>query len=67
MISYPFAVMRSSKTDAGIRTIPLLDSVRDALDILREEEESNGSNEQEVDGYSRLFQSLCKLKITNVR
>ena len=40
------------KTDAGIRTIPLLDSVRDALDILREEEDSNGSNEQEVDGYS---------------
>ena len=40
------------KTDAGIRTISLLNSVRDALDILREEEDSNGSNEQEVDGYS---------------
>jgi integrase len=40
------------KTDAGIRTIPLLDSVRDALDILREEEDLNRSNEQEVDGYS---------------
>ena len=56
---YPTSATRTSefhihkpKTEAGIRTIPLLDSVRDALDILREEEDANGGNEQVIDGYS---------------
>lgn len=56
---YPTSAERTSefhihqpKTEAGIRTIPLLDSVRDALDILREEEEANGGNEQVIDGFS---------------
>lgn len=40
------------KTEAGIRTIPMLDMVKDAFDILKEEEEENGVNEQEIDGYT---------------
>jgi integrase len=56
---YPTSADRTSefhihqpKTEAGIRTIPLLDSVRDALDILREDEEANGGNDQVIDGFS---------------
>lgn len=56
---YPTSENRSSefhihkpKTEAGMRSIPLLDSVRDALEILKEEENAYGSNLQEVDGYS---------------
>lgn len=40
------------KTDAGKRDIPLLDVVKDALDILKEEEKESGPNTQEIDGYS---------------
>lgn len=40
------------KTDAGKRDIPLLDVVKDALDILKEEEKEYGPNQQEIDGYS---------------
>lgn len=40
------------KTESGVRTIPMLDVVKDALDILKEDEEENGANEQEIDGYS---------------
>ena len=40
------------KTDAGIRTIPILDVVRDAFEILKEEEKDIGINEQVIDGYS---------------
>lgn len=40
------------KTDAGKRTIPLLDIVKDAFDILKEEEKENGANHQKIDGYT---------------
>ncbi len=40
------------KTDKGIRTIPMLDVVKDAFNILKEDEIDNGANEQEIDGYS---------------
>ena len=46
------AVMRIShpKTEAGIRTIPMLDVVKDAFEMEREEqEESGGLNEQVID------------------
>lgn len=40
------------KTEAGIRTIPMLDIVKDAFEMLREEQEENGYNETEIDGMS---------------
>ena len=40
------------KTEAGIRTIPMLDIVKDAFEMLREEQEENGFNETEIDGMS---------------
>ena len=38
------------KTEAGIRTIPMLDIVKDAFEMLYEEQEENGFNETEIDG-----------------
>lgn len=39
------------KTEAGIRTIPMLDVVKDAFDMIREEQDENGGlNSQEIDG-----------------
>ncbi len=48
------AIMRVSlpKTEAGIRTIPMLDIVRDAFEIEREEQETSGGNTQVIDGMS---------------
>lgn len=40
------------KTEAGIRTIPMLDVVREAFQILQDEEIENGPNLQVIDGYS---------------
>ncbi len=40
------------KTEAGIRTIPMLDVVRDAFEILRCEEAETGPNLQVIDGYT---------------
>ena len=40
------------KTDAGIRTIPMLDIVKDAFEMLYEEQKENGFNETEIDGMS---------------
>ena len=40
------------KTEAGVRTIPILDVVKDAFEILEEEEKEIGSNEQVIDGFS---------------
>lgn len=46
------------KTDAGIRTIPMLDVVKDAFEILREEQEDTGYNEQIIDGmYGFVFKN----------
>ena len=46
------AIMRVSlpKTEAGIRTIPMLDVVRDAFEIEKEEQAEKGGNTQEIDG-----------------
>ena len=38
------------KTDTGIRTIPMLDIVKDAFEMLYEEQKENGFNETEIDG-----------------
>lgn len=38
------------KTEAGIRIIPMLDIVKDAFEMLHEEQEENGFNETEIDG-----------------
>ena len=38
------------KTEAGIRTIPMLDIVKDDFEMLYEEQEENGFNETEIDG-----------------
>lgn len=38
------------KTEAEIRTIPMLDIVKDAFEMLYEEQEENGFNETEIDG-----------------
>lgn len=40
------------KTEAGIRTIPMLDIVKDAFDMEREEQEHSGGNTQVIDGMS---------------
>ncbi len=40
------------KTEAGIRTIPMLDVVKDAFEIEREEQAESGGNKQIIDGMS---------------
>lgn len=48
------SVMRVSlpKTEAGIRTIPMLDMVKDAFEMEREAQKETGENIQEFDGMS---------------
>lgn len=41
-----------SKTEAGIRTIPMLDVVYDALKLEEEDQQENGFNETVIDGVS---------------
>ena len=57
MVYYPVGEDRRSerrisqpKTEAGIRTIPLLDVVRDALEMEREEQKETGFNRSSIDG-----------------
>ncbi|MCD7712715.1 MAG: tyrosine-type recombinase/integrase [Firmicutes bacterium] len=57
LVYYPVGENRASvwhvskpKTKAGERTIPMLDSVKDAFDMLREEQAENGWNTTEIDG-----------------
>ena len=38
------------KTNAGIRTIPMLDTVKDAFEMLKEEQEESGQCDVEIDG-----------------
>ena len=38
------------KTNAGIRTIPMLDTVKDAFEMLKEEQEESGQCDAEIDG-----------------
>ena len=57
LVYYPVGESRTSvqhiskpKTKAGERTIPMLDSVQDAFEMLREEQLENGWNDVEIDG-----------------
>ena len=57
LVYYPTGESRRSelrvskpKTDAGIRTIPMLDIVYDAFQMEHEEQEETGCNETEIDG-----------------
>lgn len=57
LVYYPVGENRSStrhiskpKTEAGVRTIPMLDTVKDAFEMLREEREESGWNDIEIDG-----------------
>jgi len=57
LVYYPIGESRKSvlrvskpKTDAGIRTIPMLDVVYDAFQMEHEEQEETGYNETEIDG-----------------
>lgn len=57
LVYYPVGESRTSvqhiskpKTKAGERTIPMLDSVQDAFEMLREEQLENGWNDVAIDG-----------------
>jgi len=57
LVYYPVGDDRSSvrhiskpKTEAGVRTIPMLDAVKDAFEMLEEEQKENGWNTVEIDG-----------------
>ena len=57
LVYYPVGENRSSiqhiskpKTNAGIRTIPMLDAVKDAFEMLHEEQKESGWNDLEIDG-----------------
>jgi integrase len=59
LVYYPVGDNRTSvlhiskpKTEAGVRTIPMLDSVKDAFEMLHEEQEDEGFNETNIDGMS---------------
>ena len=56
------SVLRVSlpKTDAGIRTIPMLDPVREAFRMLKEEQEELGYTKTVIDGMSGfIFRNRC--------
>lgn len=57
LVYYPIGKSRTSvqrisrpKTDAGIRTVPMLDTVYDAFQMEWEEQEETGFNQSEIDG-----------------
>ena len=57
VVYYPTGKKRTSalhvskvKTEKGCRTIPMLDSVRDAFEMIDEEQKETGRNETELDG-----------------
>lgn len=59
LVYYPVGESRNSvlhistpKTDAGIRTIPMLDTVKDAFEMLHEEQKESGWSNVEIDGMS---------------
>lgn len=50
------------KTEAGIRVIPMISSVKEAFQFIKDIEEEIGPNEQEVDGYKGfVFQNRFRL------
>jgi len=59
LVYYPVGNSRTSeqhiskpKTEAGIRSVPMLETVRDAFLMEREEQEENGFNQTVIDGMS---------------
>ena len=67
LVYYPVGESRNSvlhiskpKTEAGVRTIPMFDTVKDAFEMLHEEQKESGWNDVEIDGIDRLhlLQSL---------
>lgn len=46
------STLSTPKTEAGIRTIPMLDVVYDALKLEEEDQQENGFNETVIDGVS---------------
>ncbi|MDO5519836.1 MAG: tyrosine-type recombinase/integrase [bacterium] len=59
IVYYPIGNSRKSemriskpKTEAGIRTIPMLDVVRDAFEMEKEAQQETGFNKQEIEGMS---------------
>lgn len=57
LVYYPVSGSRKSelrvslpKTEAGIRSIPMLDIVKDAFEMIEEEQIETGANETEIDG-----------------
>jgi len=59
LVYYPVGESRTSvlhiskpKTDAGVRMIPMLGAVKDAFEMLREEQKESGWSDVEIDGMS---------------
>lgn len=59
LVYYPVGESRNSvlhiskpKTEAGVRTIPMFDTVKDAFEMLHEEQKESGWNDVEIDGMS---------------
>ena len=59
LVYYPVGESRNSvlhiskpKTDAGVRMIPMLGAVKDAFEMLREEQKESGWSTVEIDGMS---------------
>ena len=57
VVYYPVGEKRTSvlhisevKTETGVRTIPMLDSVRDAFEMIKNEQKETGANETVIDG-----------------
>ena len=57
VVYYPVGENRTSvlhisevKTETGVRTIPMLDSVRDAFEMIKNEQKETGVNETVIDG-----------------
>ena len=46
------STLSTPKTEAGVRTIPMLDVVYDALKLEEEDQQENGFNETVIDGVS---------------
>ena len=42
--------INTPKTEAGMRTIPMLDAVKDAFEMIWEEQKENGWTDAEIDG-----------------
>lgn len=57
--------MPKVKTDEGVRTISMLDSVRDAFEMIDEEQKGTGRNETVLDGMTGLVFKNCFGNVPN--